>query len=70
MEDYQPDVLFQQDGAPPHWARIVQEFLLIHFFDAALGAMDQFRGLRTHPILRRLISSCGDTLRILFTRPM
>jgi hypothetical protein len=25
--------------------------------------MDQFRGLRTHPILCRLISSCGNTLR-------
>jgi hypothetical protein len=35
-----------------------------------LGVMDQFRGLRPHPILRRLISSCGDTLRTLFTRPL
>jgi hypothetical protein len=33
-----------------------------------LGVMDQFRGLRAHPILRRLISSCWDMLRILFTR--
>jgi hypothetical protein len=23
--------VFQQDGAPPHWARIVREFLDIHF---------------------------------------
>jgi hypothetical protein len=37
---------------------------------AGLGVMDQFRGLRAHPILRRLISSCGDTLRTLFTRPL
>jgi hypothetical protein len=35
-----------------------------------LGMMDQFRGLRAHPILRRLISSCGDMLRTLFTRPL
>jgi hypothetical protein len=35
-----------------------------------LSVMDQFRGLRAHPILRRLISSCGDTLRTLFTRPL
>jgi hypothetical protein len=35
-----------------------------------LGVMDQFRGLRAHPILRRLISSCGDMLRSLFTRPL
>jgi hypothetical protein len=34
------------------------------------GVMSQFRGLRAHPILRRLISSCGDMLRILFTRPL
>jgi hypothetical protein len=35
-----------------------------------LGLMEQFRGLRAHPILRRLISSCGDMLRTLFTRPL
>jgi hypothetical protein len=35
-----------------------------------LVVMDQFRGLRAHPILRRLISSCGDMLRTLFTRPL
>jgi hypothetical protein len=28
-----------------------------------LGVMDQFHGLRAHPTSRRLISSCGDTLR-------
>jgi hypothetical protein len=28
------------------------------------------RGLRAHPILRRLISSCGDLLRTLFTRTL
>jgi hypothetical protein len=37
---------------------------------AGLGVMDKFRGLRAHPILRRLISSCGDTLRTLFIRPL
>jgi hypothetical protein len=37
---------------------------------SGLGLMDQFRGLRAHPTLRRLISSCGDTLRTLFTRPL
>jgi hypothetical protein len=37
---------------------------------AAAAAMDQFRDLRAYPILRRLISSCGDTLRTLFTRPL
>jgi hypothetical protein len=35
-----------------------------------LGVMDQFRGLRAHPILCRLISSCKGTLRTLFSRPL
>jgi hypothetical protein len=35
-----------------------------------LGVIDQFLGLCAHLILRRLISSCGDTLRTLFTRPL
>jgi hypothetical protein len=30
LED-QTNVVFQQDGAPPHWARIVREFLDMHF---------------------------------------
>jgi hypothetical protein len=34
-----------------------------------LGVMDQFRGLRVHPILRRWISSCGDTLRTFLQDP-
>jgi hypothetical protein len=35
-----------------------------------LGVLDQFHGLRAHLILRHLISSCGDTLRTLITRPL
>jgi hypothetical protein len=31
MEDHQPDMVFQQDGAPPPGARIVREFLVMHF---------------------------------------
>jgi hypothetical protein len=27
LEDHQPNMVFQQDGAPPHWARIVREVL-------------------------------------------
>jgi hypothetical protein len=40
-----------------------QNFLTCIFLGAGLGVMDQFRGLRAHPLLRRLISSCGDTLQ-------
>jgi hypothetical protein len=69
-EDHQPNVVFQQDGAPPHWARTIREFLDMDFLGAGVGVMGQFRDLRAHPILRRLISSCEDTLRILFNRPL
>jgi hypothetical protein len=65
LEDRQPNVAFQEYGAPPHWAHIVGLFVDM---GAGLGVMNQFRGLRTHPILYRLISSSGDTLRTLFTR--
>jgi hypothetical protein len=27
VEDLQPTVIFQQDGAPPHWGRIVRNYL-------------------------------------------
>jgi hypothetical protein len=33
------------------------------FLGAGLGVMDQFRGLRAHPILRRLISSWGGYVK-------
>jgi hypothetical protein len=31
LEDHEPNVVFQQDGALPHWARIIREFLDVHF---------------------------------------
>jgi hypothetical protein len=63
-------VVFQQDGAPPHWARSVREFAFLAciFLGAGLVVVDQLRGLRAHTIFCRLISPCGDTLRTLFTR--
>ena len=27
LEEFQPRVVFQQDGAPPHWGMIVRDFL-------------------------------------------
>ena len=27
LEQYQPLVIFQQDGAPPHWGLVVRQFL-------------------------------------------
>jgi hypothetical protein len=67
LEVHQPDVVFQQDGAPQHLAHIAREFLDM---GAGLGVMDQFRSLRAHPILRRLIYFCVHTLRTLFTRSL
>jgi hypothetical protein len=56
----------QQDGDPhrPYWARIAREFLDMHFPRRWVG-----RGLRAHPISRRLIPSCGDTLRTCLQDP-
>jgi hypothetical protein len=47
-----------------------ENFLTCIFLGAGWGVMDLFRGLRAHPLLRRLISSCEDMLRILFTKPL
>ena len=27
LEEFQPRVVFQQDGAPPHWGLIIRDFL-------------------------------------------
>jgi hypothetical protein len=41
------------------------------FGNAVLAAlMSAMSDVRAHPILRRLISSCGDTLTTLFTGPL
>jgi hypothetical protein len=47
-----------------------EKFLTCIFLGAGLGVTDQFRCLRAHLILYRLSSSCEDTLRTLFTRPL
>jgi hypothetical protein len=59
LEDHQPNVVFQQDGAPRHGLVLPENFLTCIFLGAGLGVMDQFRGLRAHPIPRNLNSSCG-----------
>ncbi|GBN39196.1 hypothetical protein AVEN_62234-1 [Araneus ventricosus] len=37
MQQHQPDVIFQQDGAPPHWGMIVRDFLDENFSDRWCG---------------------------------
>jgi hypothetical protein len=63
-------LVFQQGDALPNWAGMVQNFSTCIFLGAGLGVMDQFCGLHARPILRHLISSCGDTLKTLFKRPL
>jgi hypothetical protein len=48
LEDHQLDVEYQLDGAPPHWFRIVREFLDI-FFSWVLGWGDTVRTLFKRP---------------------
>jgi hypothetical protein len=37
VEDLQPTVIFQHDGAPPHWGRIVRDYLDATFSNRWLG---------------------------------
>ncbi|GBO29186.1 hypothetical protein AVEN_124673-1 [Araneus ventricosus] len=37
MQQHQPDVIFQQDGAPPHWGMIVRDILDENFPDRRCG---------------------------------
>jgi hypothetical protein len=37
VEDLQPTVIVQQDGAPPHWGRIVRDYLDAIFPNRCLG---------------------------------
>jgi hypothetical protein len=62
-------------GVPSRWCTphigltLSENLLTCIFLRAWLGVMDQFRDLRAHPILRSLISSCGDTLRTCLQDP-
>jgi hypothetical protein len=64
VEDHQPNATFQWEGAPHTGIVLSKNPLTCLFLGAGFGSL-----LRIHPILRRLISSCGNTLRALFTRP-
>src|SRR5207253_8482615 len=37
VQDMQPNIIFQQDGAPPHWGLIVRATLDAHFPDRWIG---------------------------------
>jgi hypothetical protein len=62
LED-QPNVAFQQDGAPPHWARIAREFHDMHFPGRWVGRGGPIPRPPRPSDLRPLIPSCDDTVR-------
>jgi hypothetical protein len=37
LQELQPEIIFQQDGAPPHWARCVRDFLNATFPERWIG---------------------------------
>ena len=52
LDDLQTSVLYQQDGAPPHWGLHVRAFLNRTFPDRGLEGMAQFHGHPVHQISR------------------
>lgn len=68
----QPVLFFdtvQARWSTPHIRILLsRNFLTCVFLGAEFGVIYQFCSLRARPIQRRLISSCKDTLRELFTR--
>ena len=45
---FQPTIIFQQDGAPPHWGLHVHEFLNENFSNQWIGRDGQFHGHHVH----------------------
>jgi hypothetical protein len=71
LEDRKPDVMFQQDGAPPHWACILGEFLDKHFPGHWVGRNGPIACSPHPPEIKPFDSFlCEDTLRKLFTRTL
>jgi hypothetical protein len=61
LEDHHPNVVFRKRVHPIIRLVFIENFLACFFFLCpGLDVVDQFRGLRAHPTLRRFISSCGD----------
>ena len=59
LEQYQPQVIFQQDGAPPHWGLEVRQLLNQNFQIGGLNVMAPFHGRHVLLILHGWIFSCG-----------
>ncbi|GBM10729.1 hypothetical protein AVEN_118-1 [Araneus ventricosus] len=61
LEEFQPWIMFQQDGAPPHWGSLVCDFLDETFPDRWIGRHGS--GLHALQILLLLIFSIGTISR-------
>jgi hypothetical protein len=64
LERLQPTIIFQQDGAPPHWGQAVASFSAKHFQTGGLEEEEQFSGHHVLPISLPWASSYGDMLKI------
>ena len=68
----QSELLFLQDGAPPHWAQRVRDWLNDHLANRSIGrgvhATPTFRGHQDRRTLLLWISSCGASSRVRYTR--
>ena len=63
LEEFQPNIIFQQDGAPPHWGLGVRQALNRQYPDRWIGC----DGLQDHRTLPLLIFCSGDLLKTLCT---
>ena len=59
LKQYQPQVIFQQDGAPPHWGLKVYQFLNETFSDKWIGQDGPTHDYYVPLILHHWISFCG-----------
>ena len=64
LEEFQPWIIFQQDGAPPHWrVHMLVSFWMQHFQIGGLGEMVRHPGHHDRRISPLLTSFYGGTLR-------
>jgi hypothetical protein len=64
LEGPQPNVVFQQDGVRPYWARVVPEFLDTHFPGRWVGRDGSIPWPSRPPDITLIdFSFCGDTLQ-------
>jgi hypothetical protein len=68
--ELQPNIIFQQDGAPPHWSLQIRYLLNRHFPGRWIGRGEKSPGHRAPLISRPWIFSFGHTSRIVSTQTL